>query len=153
MRNCAISASTRLARTPVFALASLGDIADTRVRALRPDVVVVGGTERSVHGISAIAVARDLSSEALVPHQRRDRPALVHLGQHGQEAPVERLRQGGRRRARGSRLFTISAQHVVDHVANARVQEIPGVAHAAPVTHPEALAEGISAFLASSGVA
>lgn len=49
--------------------------------------------------------------------------------------------------------FTLSAQHVVAHVANARVHEIPGVAHAAPVTHPEALAKGISAFLASSGVA
>jgi len=47
-------------------LAGSGDIADARVRALRPDVVVVGGTERSVHGISAIAVARDLFPEALV---------------------------------------------------------------------------------------
>ena len=28
--------------------------------------------------------------------------------------------------------FTISARYVVDHVANARVHEIPGVGHAAP---------------------
>ena len=46
--------------------------------------------------------------------------------------------------------FTISARHVVDHVPNARVHEIPGVAHAAPVTHPEALAKGLSEFFASS---
>lgn len=47
-------------------LTSSGDIADARVHAHRADVVVVGGTERSVHGISAIAVARDLFPEALV---------------------------------------------------------------------------------------
>lgn len=46
--------------------------------------------------------------------------------------------------------FTLSARHVVDHVPNARVQEIPGVAHAAPLTHPEAVAEALSAFFASS---
>jgi pimeloyl-ACP methyl ester carboxylesterase len=49
--------------------------------------------------------------------------------------------------------FTISARHVVDHVADARVHEIPGAAHAAPVTHPEALAKAISEFFASSAVA
>ena len=37
------------------------------------------------------------------PHQRRDRSTPVHLRQHGQEAPVPRLHQGGRRRTRGSR--------------------------------------------------
>ncbi len=46
--------------------------------------------------------------------------------------------------------FTISARHVLDHVANARVHEIPGAAHAAPVTHPEVLAKGLSEFFASS---
>lgn len=46
--------------------------------------------------------------------------------------------------------FTISARHVVNHVANARVHEIPGAAHAAPVTHPEALATGLSEFFTSS---
>ena len=46
--------------------------------------------------------------------------------------------------------FTVSARHVVDHVANARVHDIPGVAHAAPVTHPETLAKALSEFFASS---
>ena len=46
--------------------------------------------------------------------------------------------------------FTTSARHVVDHVPTARVHEIPGAAHAAPVTHPEALAKGLSDCLASS---
>lgn len=32
--------------------------------------------------------------------------------------------------------FAASAQHVADHVPNARRQEIPGVGHAAPLTHP-----------------
>src|SRR4051794_26791388 len=47
-------------------LTTSGDIADTRVHVRRTDVVVVGGTERSVHGVSAIAIARDLYPEALV---------------------------------------------------------------------------------------
>ena len=42
--------------------------------------------------------------------------------------------------------FTTSAQHVVDHVPNAQVQEIPGAGHAAPLTHPEALAEALADF-------
>lgn len=46
--------------------------------------------------------------------------------------------------------FTISARYVVDHVANARVHEIPGVAHAAPLTNPEALAKALTEFLAAS---
>jgi len=44
--------------------------------------------------------------------------------------------------------FVISAQHVVDHAPNARIQEIPGAAHAAPLTHPEALAEALTEFFA-----
>lgn len=44
--------------------------------------------------------------------------------------------------------FPISAQHVVDHVPNARIQEIPGAGHAAPLTHPEALAEALLGFFA-----
>lgn len=39
-----------------------------------------------------------------------------------------------------------SARHVADHVANARVHEIPGAGHAAPLTHPEALAEALTEF-------
>jgi pimeloyl-ACP methyl ester carboxylesterase len=42
--------------------------------------------------------------------------------------------------------FTASAQYVVDHVPNARIHEIPGVGHAAPLTHPEALAEALTEF-------
>jgi pimeloyl-ACP methyl ester carboxylesterase len=39
-----------------------------------------------------------------------------------------------------------SARHVADHIPNARVQEIPGAGHAAPLTRPEALAEALTAF-------
>ncbi|MDP8970753.1 MAG: alpha/beta hydrolase [Actinomycetota bacterium] len=39
-----------------------------------------------------------------------------------------------------------SARHVADHVPNARLQEIPGAGHAAPLTHPEALAEALTEF-------
>ena len=42
--------------------------------------------------------------------------------------------------------FTTSARYVADHVANARVHEIPGAGHAAPLTHPEALAEALTEF-------
>jgi pimeloyl-ACP methyl ester carboxylesterase len=44
--------------------------------------------------------------------------------------------------------FTASARHVADHVPNARVHEIPGVGHAAPLTHPEALAKALIEFFA-----
>jgi pimeloyl-ACP methyl ester carboxylesterase len=47
-----------------------------------------------------------------------------------------------------SRFFTTSARYVVDHVPNARIHEIPGVGHAAPLTHPEALAEALAGFFA-----
>jgi pimeloyl-ACP methyl ester carboxylesterase len=40
--------------------------------------------------------------------------------------------------------FTASARHVADHVPNARLHEIPGAGHAAPLTHPEALAEALT---------
>jgi pimeloyl-ACP methyl ester carboxylesterase len=42
--------------------------------------------------------------------------------------------------------FTASARHVADHVPNARVHEIPGAGHAAPLTHPEALAKALTEF-------
>ncbi|MBW3547794.1 MAG: alpha/beta hydrolase [Actinobacteria bacterium] len=45
-------------------------------------------------------------------------------------------------------LWTRSARYVADHVPNARMQEIPGVGHAAPLTHPEALAEALTEFFA-----
>jgi pimeloyl-ACP methyl ester carboxylesterase len=41
-----------------------------------------------------------------------------------------------------------SARHVADHVPNARVHEILGAGHAAPLTHPEALAEALTGFFA-----
>jgi pimeloyl-ACP methyl ester carboxylesterase len=44
--------------------------------------------------------------------------------------------------------FTASARHVADHVPNARVHEIPGAGHAAPLTHPKALAEALIEFFA-----
>ena len=46
--------------------------------------------------------------------------------------------------------FVTSAQHVVDHVPNARMQEIPGAAHAAPLTRPGALAEVLTDFFAAA---
>jgi pimeloyl-ACP methyl ester carboxylesterase len=42
--------------------------------------------------------------------------------------------------------FTASARHVIDHVRNARIKEVPGAAHGAPLTHPEALAEALTEF-------
>jgi pimeloyl-ACP methyl ester carboxylesterase len=42
--------------------------------------------------------------------------------------------------------FATSARHVADHVPNGRVQEIRGAGHAAPLTHPEALAEALTEF-------
>jgi pimeloyl-ACP methyl ester carboxylesterase len=44
--------------------------------------------------------------------------------------------------------FTTSARYVTDHVPNAWVHKIPGVGHAAPLTHPKALAEAITEFFA-----
>ena len=46
--------------------------------------------------------------------------------------------------------WTRCARHVADHVPNARIQEIPGAGHASPLTHPEALAEALTAFFASA---
>jgi len=43
-------------------------------------------------------------------------------------------------------LMTRSVRHVADHVPNATVQQIPGAGHAAPLTHPEALAEALIEF-------
>lgn len=43
-------------------------------------------------------------------------------------------------------IFTASAQYLVEHVQDARVHEIPGVSHAAPLTHPEALAAALTEF-------
>ena len=40
-----------------------------------------------------------------------------------------------------------SARHVVDHVPNAQIRAIAGAGHAAPLTHPEALAETLTEFL------
>jgi len=43
-------------------------------------------------------------------------------------------------------LAATSAQHVTEHVADARIQEIAGAGHAAPLTHSEALAEALTEF-------
>ncbi len=45
-------------------------------------------------------------------------------------------------------LMTRSVRHVADHVPNAGVQEIPGAGHAAPLTHPDALAEALTEVFA-----
>jgi len=44
--------------------------------------------------------------------------------------------------------FTTSARYVTEHVQHARIQEIPGAGHAAPLTHPEALAKALAGFFA-----
>jgi pimeloyl-ACP methyl ester carboxylesterase len=44
--------------------------------------------------------------------------------------------------------FTTSARYVTDHAPNARVHEVPGAGHAAPLTHPEALAKALTEFFA-----
>jgi pimeloyl-ACP methyl ester carboxylesterase len=44
------------------------------------------------------------------------------------------------------RLFAASARAVTDRIPNARMQEIPGAGHAAPLTHPEALAKALAEF-------
>jgi pimeloyl-ACP methyl ester carboxylesterase len=43
--------------------------------------------------------------------------------------------------------FTRSAQHVVEHVPNARMHEITGAGIIAPLTHPEALARALTEYL------
>jgi pimeloyl-ACP methyl ester carboxylesterase len=42
------------------------------------------------------------------------------------------------------------ARHVAEHVPNATLREIPGAGHAAPLTHPEALAEALIEFFSPS---
>ena len=42
--------------------------------------------------------------------------------------------------------FVTSARYVADHVPNARIQEVPGAGHAAPLTHPQALAKLLAEF-------
>ncbi len=43
-------------------------------------------------------------------------------------------------------LMTRSARHVAEHVPAARMQPIPGAGHAAPLTHPAALAQALAGF-------
>ncbi len=44
-----------------------------------------------------------------------------------------------------------AARYVADQLPNARIREIPGAGHAAPLTHPAALAGDLPAFFASPG--
>jgi pimeloyl-ACP methyl ester carboxylesterase len=46
--------------------------------------------------------------------------------------------------------FTVAARYVDDHAPNARIRQIPGAGHAAPLTHPEALAEALMEFFSST---
>ena len=43
-----------------------------------------------------------------------------------------------------------AARHVTDHVRDARTQAITGAGHAAPLTHPDALAEALAEFFTSA---
>lgn len=45
------------------------------------------------------------------------------------------------------------AQHVADHVPDARVQVLAGAGHAAPLTHPAAVATALGDFFSSTGPA
>jgi pimeloyl-ACP methyl ester carboxylesterase len=46
--------------------------------------------------------------------------------------------------------FTAAARHVADVVPDARIQEISGAGHAAPLTHPETLAEALTTFFSQA---
>ncbi|MGP3937934.1 alpha/beta fold hydrolase [Nonomuraea sp. KM88] len=46
--------------------------------------------------------------------------------------------------------YPASARHAADHIPNARVREIPGAGHAAPLTHPEALAKALTDFFGAT---
>jgi pimeloyl-ACP methyl ester carboxylesterase len=47
-------------------------------------------------------------------------------------------------------VFAAGAQYVADYVPDATVREVPGAGHAAPLTHPEALAEAFMEFFSSA---
>lgn len=47
-------------------------------------------------------------------------------------------------------LFAASARYVTEHIPNSRIHEIPGAGHAAPLTHPEALAEALTEFFSAA---
>jgi pimeloyl-ACP methyl ester carboxylesterase len=79
-------------------------------------------------------IQQDSQSEGPTP----DDPAMLGVI----SAPV--LVLCGRKTA--NPLFTACARHVANHVPNARVQEIPGAGHAAPLTHPDALAAALTEF-------
>jgi pimeloyl-ACP methyl ester carboxylesterase len=64
---------------------------------------------------------------------RIDGPVLVLLGQQTQVATF----------------FTDSAQHVVQHVVNAHVRELPDVGHYAPLVAPEPIARELISFFES----
>jgi pimeloyl-ACP methyl ester carboxylesterase len=54
-------------------------------------------------------------------------------------------------RGSDSKTYDIAAaRHVVAHVPNARIQEIPGAGHAIPLTHPMALAGALIEFFATT---
>lgn len=48
------------------------------------------------------------------------------------------------------RYAMVAARHVAGHAPDARLHEIPGAGHAAPLTHPEALAHAISGVFTST---
>jgi pimeloyl-ACP methyl ester carboxylesterase len=46
--------------------------------------------------------------------------------------------------------YPAGARYIADHVPDARVREIPGAGHAAPLTHPEPLARALTEFFAAA---
>jgi len=46
--------------------------------------------------------------------------------------------------------FAASARRLANHIHNARIREVPATGHAAPLTHPEALAEALAEFFATT---
>jgi pimeloyl-ACP methyl ester carboxylesterase len=48
--------------------------------------------------------------------------------------------------------FTAAARHVADHAPHARLQEISGAGHAAPLTRPRALAAALTGFFSPAPV-
>jgi pimeloyl-ACP methyl ester carboxylesterase len=48
--------------------------------------------------------------------------------------------------ARTKPFWIRGARHVSEHVADARIQEIPGAGHLAPLTHPEVIADDLLEF-------
>jgi len=74
-----------------------------------------------------------------------DGPAIDHAAMLGAICVPALVVSGAETRP----FFATSARFVADHAPNARVHEIPGAAHAAPMTHPEVFAAAVTGFFES----